>query len=87
MGTSEAIKHAVALLHLIRLTEVARRYPHDLSKKDKRKLCISLALVHAPKVMLLDEPTHGLDSMARREIWSILVVRCETFVKKICGKI
>ncbi|ORX41368.1 P-loop containing nucleoside triphosphate hydrolase protein [Piromyces finnis] len=43
-----------------------------LSGGQKRKLCISLALIGNPKYIFLDEPTTGLDPLSRRKIWELL---------------
>lgn len=46
-----------------------------LSGGQKRKLCISLALMGNPKYVFLDEPTTGLDPLSRRKIWEFLLKR------------
>ena len=43
-----------------------------LSGGQKRKLCIALALIGGSKIILLDEPTSGMDIMARRKLWEFL---------------
>lgn len=42
----------------------------DLSEGNKRKIVILKALLHKPKLIIMDEPTVGIDPMARSEIWS-----------------
>lgn len=39
----------------------------------KRKLCIGIALVGGSKLIILDEPTAGIDAHARRSIWQLIV--------------
>jgi ABC-2 type transport system ATP-binding protein len=55
-----------------RLGEFADRLAGKLSGGMKQKLSISCCLVHHPKVLLLDEPTFGVDPISRRELWLIL---------------
>lgn len=43
-----------------------------LSGGQKRKLCIAAALIGEPRVLLLDEPTSGMDAASRRQVWSLL---------------
>lgn len=54
------------------LTEVLNQKAKTLSGGFKRRLSIGLALVSKPKILFLDEPTLGLDVLARRELWNII---------------
>jgi ABC-2 type transport system ATP-binding protein len=60
------------ILHLINLTEKARERVNALSGGQRQRLALGIALINNPILLLLDEPTTGLDPNARREIWSIL---------------
>ena len=50
----------------------ADNYARDLSGGQKRKLQLAIALLGDSKIVLLDEPTSGMDPMARRETWEII---------------
>lgn len=54
------------------LDKVAKKQTSKLSGGWQRKLSIALALVTKPKVLFLDEPTLGLDVIARRELWNTI---------------
>ena len=55
-----------------RLAEFEDRLAGKLSGGMKQKLSLSCCLVHRPRVLLLDEPTFGVDPISRRELWLIL---------------
>ena len=60
------------LLQFARLEEFQSRRSAHLSGGMRKKLALACALVHAPRVLLLDEPTTGVDPVSRRELWRIL---------------
>lgn len=65
--TSQRVAEMTELFHL---NEVLNSRSKTLSGGWKRKLSIAMALISEPKVLFLDEPTLGLDVLARRELWN-----------------
>lgn len=57
------------MIKLFKMSEVENSRAKTLSGGWKRKLSIAMALISEPKVLFLDEPTLGLDVLARRELW------------------
>jgi len=60
------------LLEFVQLTDKARASVEDLSGGMKRRLTIARSLINRPEVLLLDEPTTGLDPQARHVVWERL---------------
>jgi ABC-2 type transport system ATP-binding protein len=60
------------LIERFGLSEVARRQTGGLSGGQKRRLAVALAFVGRPRLVLLDEPTTGLDVTARRVLWDAI---------------
>ena len=61
------------VLRLIALEEKRKAWVVNLSGGQRQRLAIGISLLNHPKILLLDEPTTGLDPNARREIWAILL--------------
>ncbi|MEI2579428.1 ATP-binding cassette domain-containing protein [Scytonema sp. PRP1] len=59
-------------LKLLDLAQFKERLAGRLSGGMKQKLALCCALIHQPKILLLDEPTTGVDPVSRREFWDIL---------------
>jgi ABC-2 type transport system ATP-binding protein len=59
-------------LQLLDLAQFKQRLAGRLSGGMKQKLALCCALIHQPKILLLDEPTTGVDPVSRREFWDIL---------------
>ncbi len=67
------------LIEIFKLQEVLKQKAKTLSGGWQRKLSIAISLINNPKILFLDEPTLGLDVIARRELWSV--------IEKLKGKI
>lgn len=61
------------LYEFSRLDAFAKRRASALSGGMKQKLALSCALMHDPKLLILDEPTTGVDPLSRRQFWEILL--------------
>lgn len=69
---AERIVRTEELLRAAGISEFRRRLAGKLSGGMKQKLGLACALIHRPKVLLLDEPTTGVDPVSRRDFWRIL---------------
>ena len=61
-----------ALLDMLRLAPFRARLADRLSGGMKQKLALACTLIHTPKLLILDEPTTGVDPVSRRDFWRIL---------------
>ncbi|MGE0865418.1 MAG: ABC transporter ATP-binding protein [Vicinamibacterales bacterium] len=71
-GLSDYRSRRDRLLDMTQLTPFRARLADQLSGGMKQKLALACTLVHEPKVILLDEPTTGVDPVSRREFWKLL---------------
>jgi ABC-2 type transport system ATP-binding protein len=72
IGAAERNERMKRLLAFSRLEQFQGRRAAALSGGMKQKLALSCALIHTPRLLILDEPTTGVDPVSRREFWDIL---------------
>ncbi|KAK4883872.1 hypothetical protein RN001_000143 [Aquatica leii] len=70
--TSDTRLEVTKWINLIGLEDCADNLCRDYSHGNKRKLSIGIALVGAPLIVMLDEPTTGLDPISRKRIWKVI---------------
>jgi len=69
-GVAKRDRRTMELLRAVRLDDKADAYARTLSGGMKRRLMVAKALVHAPPVLVLDEPTAGVDIELRQQLWA-----------------
>ncbi|MCW6531561.1 ABC transporter ATP-binding protein [Sphingomonas sp. MMSM20] len=69
-GVPKAQRHSMELLRAVHLEDKAKAYARTLSGGMKRRLMVAKAMVHSPPVLVLDEPTAGVDIELRQQLWN-----------------
>lgn len=92
-------KKALGLMELFRITEIANKYPYQISGGQMQRAAVSRALVNEPDIILADEPTGNLDSKSSTTIMecfekivtelhtTVLVVTHDVFSASYCDKV
>jgi drug efflux transport system ATP-binding protein len=73
MRAGEWRPRCMEILHFVGLDPFVDRLAGQLSGGMKQKLGLAVALVHQPRVLLLDEPTTGVDPVTRQDFWQLLI--------------
>jgi ABC-2 type transport system ATP-binding protein len=73
MGATDWRPRSMEILHFVGLDPFVNRPAGQLSGGMKQKLGLAVALVHQPRVLLLDEPTTGVDPVTRQDFWQLLI--------------
>ncbi|APE27232.1 ABC transporter ATP-binding protein [Aurantiacibacter gangjinensis] len=71
-GIAKALRRSEELLRAVRLEDKRDAYARTLSGGMKRRLLIAKAMVHSPPILVLDEPTAGVDVELRKQLWELV---------------
>ncbi len=72
LSVSEIRKRSDEMLHRLGLVQERNRLLRTLSLGWKQKLAFSVAIIHRPGIVFLDEPTSGVDPVTRRQFWELI---------------
>ena len=73
MPSEEINKNFDRIVRALKIEKLVDRSPHQLSFGEKRKAALASVLIFSPEVMILDEPTAGLDPKTTREVMDLLI--------------
>ncbi|WP_296719289.1 ABC transporter ATP-binding protein [Erythrobacter sp.] len=71
-GIPAKLRRSAELLEAVRLADKRDAYARTLSGGMKRRLLVAKAMVHSPPILVLDEPTAGVDVDLRRQLWELV---------------
>ncbi len=73
LSTKEWLPRSMDILNFVGLADFINRRAGQLSGGMKQKLGLASALVHRPRILLLDEPTTGVDPVTRQDFWQLII--------------
>ncbi len=79
----ESFAQAVLLANKLGIGNLLERYPESLSQGQRQRASFIKALVHSPKLLLIDEPTAALDPVHAKELFEIMLEECGK--RKLCA--
>ncbi len=83
LSHQESFKQAVLLADKLGIGNLLERYPESLSQGQRQRASFIKALVHSPKLLLIDEPTAALDPVHAKELFEIVLGECGK--RKLCA--
>ena len=72
LNRKEIVSRAAMLIKKLNLEDVRNKLLRDIPQGWKQKLAFSIAIIHDPKIVFLDEPTGGVDPITRRQFWNLI---------------
>ena len=73
LGSSDWVPRTQEILDFVGLAPFSRRLARQLSGGMKQKLGLAIALVNRPRILMLDEPTTGVDPVTRQDFWQLII--------------
>ena len=73
LPSREAITRIAELIHCFGLADYVDQRAEDLPLGIRQRLSLAVAIVHEPEMLILDEPTSGVDPLARDQFWELLI--------------
>lgn len=78
LGYKEIMRSAKEMLTGLGIWDIRKKVIKDLPLGWKQKIAFSLAMLHKPSIVFLDEPTGGVDPVTRRQFWDMIYAAAET---------
>jgi ABC-type multidrug transport system ATPase subunit len=72
LNSLEAKKNCMHWAEILDFSNLLKTYPKNLSYGNQRKILFARSLLHNPEILLLDEPTTGMDPQCRSKVWNVI---------------